>query len=315
MQLHKRLEQAWLAKGRFRTTHRTLTFTDQGLELGKGTLLVKYIQDDWDRRSLEIDGQEERILALLSVAWDHPMPDHVLDHFHNASRALAKGETTLAYIHLAHTGLQPLDHDSDSFRLLFMADGFLDAGISGNELRKAWGLGRSSFRKDGHDVSCEPRDRCGEWTTGGAASKDPKDASQTQAKTGPQVGDTIRGNASFYGNSDPSQGPTDHFAGQQTATGQIMDPTRMTAAVFPGSVPMGSTVRVALAGDPSRYVDVVVNDKGLYDVDENGHRVPIPGNRVIDLSPVAFRHLVGSLKPGPVSVVVTITKLPESKKK
>ena len=35
MQLHEYLEKAWLAKGRFRTTHRTLTFTDQGLELGK----------------------------------------------------------------------------------------------------------------------------------------------------------------------------------------------------------------------------------------------------------------------------------------
>jgi|GEM_PF-3020587 len=147
MSLHEHLEKAWLAEGRFRTTHRTLTFTDQGLELGNGTLLVKYIQDDWDRRSLDIDGQEERILALLSVAWDHPMPDGILQHFHSASRALAKGEIPLACIHLAHTGLQPLDHDSDSFRLLFMADGFLDAGISGNELRKAWGLGRSNVRK------------------------------------------------------------------------------------------------------------------------------------------------------------------------
>jgi len=92
MSLHEHLEKAWLAEGRFRTTHRTLTFTDQGLELGNGTLLVKYIQDDWDRRSLDIDGQEERILALLSVAWDHPMPDGILQHFHSASRALAKGE-------------------------------------------------------------------------------------------------------------------------------------------------------------------------------------------------------------------------------
>jgi cell wall-associated NlpC family hydrolase len=147
MQMHERLQKAWLAEGRYRTTHRTLTFTDQGLELGKGTLLVKYIQDQWDRRSLDIEGQEERILALLSVAWDHPMPDGIITHFHSASRALAKGEMVQACLHLVYTGLQPLDHDSDSFRLLFIADGFLDAGVSGNQIRKAWGLGRSNFRK------------------------------------------------------------------------------------------------------------------------------------------------------------------------
>ena len=147
MELHQYLEKAWLAEGRFRAAHRALTFTDQGLELGKGTLLVKFIQDQWDRRSLDIDGQEERILALLSVAWDHPMPDGILRHFHSASRALAKGEMVQACLHLAYTGLQPLDYDSDSFRLLFIADGLLEAGVSGNDLRKAWGLGRSNFRK------------------------------------------------------------------------------------------------------------------------------------------------------------------------
>ena len=44
--MHERLQKAWLAEGRYRTTHRTLTFTDQGLELGKGTLLVKFIRFD-----------------------------------------------------------------------------------------------------------------------------------------------------------------------------------------------------------------------------------------------------------------------------
>jgi hypothetical protein len=172
MQMHERLQKAWLAEGRYRTTHRTLTFTDQGLELGKGTLLVKFIQDQWDRRSLDIEGQEERILALLSVAWDTPMPDGILQHFHSASRALSKGEMVQACLHLAYTGLQPLDHDSDSFRLLFIADGFLEAGLTGNEIRKAWGLGRSKFRKDGHDVSGEARDDHGRWVEDGTSGAD-----------------------------------------------------------------------------------------------------------------------------------------------
>ncbi|HVI51658.1 MAG TPA: hypothetical protein VM661_10645 [Candidatus Sulfotelmatobacter sp.] len=77
MSLHTYLKKAWTEEGRFRTTHRSLTFTDQGLEIGNGTLLVKYIHDEWDRPTLDIDGQEERILALLSVAWGSPMPDGI----------------------------------------------------------------------------------------------------------------------------------------------------------------------------------------------------------------------------------------------
>ena len=147
MDLHDRLEKAWADEGRFRDTHRTLTFTKRGLEIGNGTVVVKYSRDDWNRRILWIDGQEERILALLSVAWDQPMPDGIIEHFHNASRAFSKGELSLAHIHLAYTGLQPLEADEENLRLLFMAEGFLRAGVPGNEIRKAWGLGWSAYRK------------------------------------------------------------------------------------------------------------------------------------------------------------------------
>ena len=68
MDLHDRLEKAWLDEGRYRDTHRTPTFTNRGLEIGNGTVAVKYTHDEWGRRVLDIDGQEERILALMSVA-------------------------------------------------------------------------------------------------------------------------------------------------------------------------------------------------------------------------------------------------------
>jgi cell wall-associated NlpC family hydrolase len=147
MDLQDRLEKAWADEGRYRETHRTLTFTKRGLEIGNGTVVVKYSRDDWKRRILWIDGQEERILALLSVAWDQPMPDGIIEHFHSASRAFSKGELSLAHIHLAYTGLQPLEADEETLRLLFMAEGFLRAGVPGNEIRKAWGLGWSNFHK------------------------------------------------------------------------------------------------------------------------------------------------------------------------
>jgi len=136
--------KAWANEGRYRDTHRALTFTKRGLEIGNGTVVVKYTRDDWNRRILCIDGQEELILVLLSVAWDQPMPDGIIEHFHSASRAFSKGELSLAHIHLAYTGLQPLEADEETLRLLFMAEGFLRAGVPGNEIRKAWGLGKST---------------------------------------------------------------------------------------------------------------------------------------------------------------------------
>ena len=118
MDLQDRLEKAWADEGRSRDTHRTLTFTKRGLEIGNGTVVVKYTRDDWNRRILCIDGQEERILTLLSVARDQPMPDGIIEHFHSASRALSKGELSLASIHLAYIGLQPLEADEETLRLL-----------------------------------------------------------------------------------------------------------------------------------------------------------------------------------------------------
>lgn len=144
MDLYDRLEKAWARQGRYRETYRTLTFTENGLELGNGSVVAKLARDDRERPILAIDGNEERILALISVAWDQPMPDGIIEHFHRASRAFSKGDLSLAYICLAQTGLQPLEQDEDSLRQLFLADGFLKAGISGNELRKEWGLGRSN---------------------------------------------------------------------------------------------------------------------------------------------------------------------------
>jgi len=183
MELQDRLEKAWADEGRYRDTHRTLTFTKRGLEIGNGTIVVKYSRDDWNRRVLHIDGQEERILALLSVAWDHPMPDGIIEHFHNASRAFSKGELSLAHIHLAYIGLQPLEADEENLRLLFMAEGFLRAGVPGNEIRKAWGLGWSNFRKFNPNHYPAGDNRGGQF-----APKDGGDGGNRTQNTAPQSG-------------------------------------------------------------------------------------------------------------------------------
>ena len=82
------------------------------------------------------------------------------------------------------------------------------------------------------------------------------------------------GEASYYGNE---------LAGNPTASGEIFDPNRLTAAHR--TLPLGSKVRVTNPQN-GRSVVVRVNDRG-----------PFHGNRVIDLSAAAARN-IGLIQSG-----------------
>ncbi|WP_233998065.1 septal ring lytic transglycosylase RlpA family protein [Erythrobacter sp. QSSC1-22B] len=82
------------------------------------------------------------------------------------------------------------------------------------------------------------------------------------------------GDASFYGNE---------LAGNRTASGEIFDPERLTAAHR--TLPLGSRVRVTNSRN-SESVVVRINDRG-----------PFHGNRVIDLSTAAAR-TIGLIRSG-----------------
>ena len=82
------------------------------------------------------------------------------------------------------------------------------------------------------------------------------------------------GDASYYGNE---------LAGNRTASGEIFDPSRLTAAHR--TLPLGSEVRVTNAGN-GRSVVVTINDRG-----------PFHGNRVIDLS-TAAANAIGLIRSG-----------------
>lgn len=82
------------------------------------------------------------------------------------------------------------------------------------------------------------------------------------------------GDASYYGNE---------LAGNRTASGEIFDPSRLTAAHR--TLPLGSEVRVTNAGN-GRSVVVTINDRG-----------PFHGNRVIDLS-TAAASAIGLIRSG-----------------
>src|ERR1700693_2773177 len=95
-----------------------MTLTEKGLVLGAGTVLVKGCPDGSGRAGVSIDGHEERLLALLAVAYGRAVPPHVLGNIRRAARNCAGEERCLALIHLAHSGLPQLEEgEAAPFRL------------------------------------------------------------------------------------------------------------------------------------------------------------------------------------------------------
>ena len=87
--------------------YRQMTVTEQGLVLGAGTLLAKMGED-----GLCLDGEEERILTLLAIAYRGDVPGAALGMFRRVSKHWQGGDKCLAAIHLAQSGLPEIDEDA-----------------------------------------------------------------------------------------------------------------------------------------------------------------------------------------------------------
>ncbi|HUP47594.1 MAG TPA: septal ring lytic transglycosylase RlpA family protein [Thermoanaerobaculia bacterium] len=107
----------------------------------------------------------------------------------------------------------------------------------------------------------------------------------TTAPPPPRESDVLRGVASWYG---------EEFAGRTTANGEIFDPLQLTAAHR--SLPFGTVLDVT-NGKTNQTVRVRINDRG-----------PYVGNRVLDLSYAAARH-IGLIQPGSGEVEMKIVRL------
>lgn len=102
-----------------------LHLTSEGLVLGSGTLLVAA---DAARRLSSLRGQEARVLALLSAAYNRAVPPSVLGNIERAAKSWREGDDALAYIHLAHAGLPELQEPRTAAQRLFLADELMKAG-------------------------------------------------------------------------------------------------------------------------------------------------------------------------------------------
>ncbi len=106
-----------------------------------------------------------------------------------------------------------------------------------------------------------------------------------------------------------------NLPGAKTASGQRFDPNRIAAAMTAEKVKLGQTVKVTYAYEDergktvTRTVSVIVNDRGPFARNADGkplHPLRPDPRGVIDLTPAAFRQLVGTLRVGRVHVTVTV---------
>jgi hypothetical protein len=187
--LHEHLRDAWHARERAVAISPVLMFAPEGLVLGAGTILVRA---DSSRRMQSLDGQEARVLALLSTAYGRGVAPSVLGNIKRAAKAWGEGDDCLAYIHLAHARLPTLQDPYDAARRLFIVDGFMKAGTTPRAVFEAFCFGgayigavEKLFNPDQPRVPAGSGRTSGEWTdseeTGGDEAK-----REGTAEEGPQ---------------------------------------------------------------------------------------------------------------------------------
>ena len=82
--------------------------------LGRGTLLAEFEKERRAARTLALDGNEARLLSLLTAALGRPIAEGVIAKIRRTGELWCAGEKTLAQIHLAFIGLPKID-EADAF--------------------------------------------------------------------------------------------------------------------------------------------------------------------------------------------------------
>ena len=165
------LQERWEARVRTASIEPAPAFTEAGLTFGAGTVLAKRIADCRGRPVIAIDGNEERILALLAVAYGRAVKSGVIDHIRRADAQYACGEIGLALIHLARARLPRLADPKGGAHRLFIGEALLEDGLAPRDLLKLCGIDPAIL--DGIKKDFDPAEpripagngiESGEWT-------------------------------------------------------------------------------------------------------------------------------------------------------
>lgn len=112
------LEKSWVVEARNEPFYPFVTWTPEGPRLGAGTLLAR------NGRS-----EDDRLLALLSVAHARDAPADAPKHLAWAEREFDRGDLVKSAMHVALTGLPALVGSEAARRRLHIAAGMLDRGF------------------------------------------------------------------------------------------------------------------------------------------------------------------------------------------
>jgi hypothetical protein len=167
--LYKQLREEWHTRESAVLIRVGMTFAPEGLVLGAGIVLVPA---DGIRGLKSLQGQEQRILALLSAAHGKAVPPSVLGNIERARKAWSKGDDCLAYIHLAHARLQAPEDTRSAACRLFIADRVMSAGVSPRTIFHALKIGNSyidtiekAYNSDEPRIPAGSGRTSGEWTS------------------------------------------------------------------------------------------------------------------------------------------------------
>jgi hypothetical protein len=138
--LAERLRDAWFVRKRTVPISPALHFSPDGLVLGAGTILLPA---EGHRRLAKLQGEEARLLALLSATYGRAIAPSVVGNIERAAKSWRDGDDCLAAIHLAHARLPQPDDQYEAARRLFVTDAFIKAGTSPFAILDALSLDRS----------------------------------------------------------------------------------------------------------------------------------------------------------------------------
>jgi len=197
--LAERLEKAWRARRRSTAIDTVMRFSDHGLTLGAGTLLIKSLIG---RRSLSVDPSEPRLMALLAAAHNRRPSAEALAHLSKAAERWSEGDEALAAMHLALSQLDTLrDPEADAYRL-FLADRLLTSGFEASVLIGAVGGDRPApepflkYDADQPRVPAGSGRTSGEWTSGGGSADDSQGEGEVNPRTITDVSTSIQASLS-----------------------------------------------------------------------------------------------------------------------
>jgi len=278
-----------------------------GIVLGAGTYLVRFTRGLFGKDYSGRKHDDERMLALLSVACGQHVSTQLIKSIAAASNEWRYGDKTLAQIRLSQAGLPCLTGVEDAYRL-FLAETLLDNGMKPRALMTALGFDPSEdlakYDPNQPRVAAGNGRESGRWGSGGGGS--------SQAFLGPAAGPT----RTLLTGATPSASRAlaafaSRFSIPTAVFGALFIPTANSGGVTEGTLlnapgvrfkqdnPAGTLTLTATAANGSSVIVSAQNRGGIYVDVRTGRPLGSPLGEQLYLDMGAVREaLHAGLVPG-----------------